>query len=103
LGFASGLPYLLVGETLGTWMATEGVNLKTIGVFGLCGLAYNLKVLWAPLLDRYSLPLLGHRRGWLLLFQLLLVAGIAVLGAQHPKDAPLGTAIAAAVVAFLAA
>ncbi len=103
LGFASGLPYLLVGETLGTWMTTEGVNLKTVGAFTLCGLAYNLKILWAPLVDRYPLPFLDRRRGWLLLFQVALAAAIFLLGGAAPQVSTLHTALLAVVVAFLSA
>ena len=56
LGFASGLPLALTGGTLQAWMAVEGVDLKTIGIFSLVGLPYALKFFWAPLLDRYALP-----------------------------------------------
>lgn len=103
LGYASGLPYLLIGETLGMWMKDEGVSLKTIGVFTLCGLAYNFKLVWAPLIDRYQLPLLGRRRGWMLLFQLLLLGAIHLLGTAQPQQDPLRTASLAALVAFLSA
>lgn len=103
LGYASGLPLLLTGETLGTWMATQKIDLKTIGVFTLIGLSYNLKFLWAPLLDRYPLPFLGRRRGFMLVFLLLLMAAICALGSVDPRGAP-GTAAAMAVgVALLGA
>ena len=103
LGYASGLPLLLTGETLGTWMATQKVDLKTIGVFTLVGLSYNLKFLWAPLLDRYPLPFLGRRRGWMLVFQLALLAGILVLGTMDPAGAPGAAALVAVAVAFFGA
>ena len=103
LGYASGLPLLLTGETLGTWMATQQIDLKTIGVFTLVGLCYNVKFLWAPLLDRYPLPLLGRRRGWMLLFQLLLVAAIMGLGSVSASGATIATAAMAMAVALLGA
>lgn len=111
LGFASGLPYFLTGSTLAAWMTNAHVKLITIGFFSWIGLAYTLKPLWAPLVDRYHLPLLGRRRGWLLLFQLLLVGAIIALGALGPQlsaGAPttrqLEIVVAAALlVAFLSA
>lgn len=103
LGYASGLPLLLTGETLGTWMATQKIDLKTIGAFTLVGLSYNLKFLWAPLLDRYPLPFLGRRRGFMLVFLLLLMAAIPALGSIDPRGAPGMTAAMAVVVALLGA
>ena len=103
LGFASGLPLLLVGNTLSAWMKNEGVDLKTIGVFSLVALPYSLKFIWAPLMDRYSLPFLGRRRGWLLVTQLGLMAAIAAMGNVDPKGAPVAMATLAALVAFLSA
>lgn len=103
LGFASGLPLLLIGSTLSIWMTAEGVNLKTVGAFSLIGLPYSLKFIWAPLLDRYRLPLLGRRRGWLLLFQFLLIGAIAGLGLTDPRSHILGVAAAAGLLAFFAA
>ena len=64
MGFASGLPLAMSGSTLATWMTKAGVNIKTIGLFALVSLPYSFKFLWAPLLDRFSLPFLGRRRGW---------------------------------------
>lgn len=103
LGFASGLPLLLTGSTLTTWMTSVGVDLKTVGIFSLVGLPYSFKFTWAPLLDRFRLPLLGRRRGWLLLFQILLIAAIAALGTTDPQQHIRGAALAALVVAFFAA
>jgi PAT family beta-lactamase induction signal transducer AmpG len=103
LGFASGLPLMLVGNTLSAWMKNEGVDLKTIGVFSLVALPYSLKFIWAPLMDRYSLPFLGRRRGWLLVTQLGLMAAIAAMGNVDPKGAPVAMATLAALVAFLSA
>ena len=66
LGFSSGLPFLLTGNTLGYWLRDEGASLKAIGFLSWVGLAYTFKVLWAPLVDRLDVPLLGRlgrRRG----------------------------------------
>ena len=66
LGFASGLPLALTSGTLQAWMTVENIDLKTIGFFSLVGQAYVFKFLWSPLMDRYTPPFLGRRRGWLL-------------------------------------
>ncbi len=65
LGFASGLPLALTSGTLQAWMTVENIDLKTIGFFSLVGQAYVFKFLWSPLMDRYTPPFLGRRRGWL--------------------------------------
>ena len=65
-GFSSGLPLYLLINLLPAWLRTEGVDLKTIGFFTLIQLPYTWKFLWSPLIDRYALPLLGRRRGWML-------------------------------------
>ena len=67
IGFTAGLPLYLLINLLPAWLRTEGVDLKTIGLFTLTGGAYIWKFLWSPLLDRYALPWLGRRRGLLLL------------------------------------
>ncbi|UJB18633.1 MULTISPECIES: AmpG family muropeptide MFS transporter [Lysobacter] len=82
LGFSSGIPIYLVGNTLGFWMRENGIELSMIGVLSWVGLAYSLKFLWAPLVDKLDAPLfgrwLGRRRGWMLLSQI--VAAIALVG-----------------------
>ncbi|MBU8897635.1 AmpG family muropeptide MFS transporter [Corallococcus sp. H22C18031201] len=103
VGFASGLPLWLTGVTLSAWMKNEGVNLKTIGVFSLVAMPYTIKVLWAPLMDRYTLPFLGRRRGWMLLTQVLLMGAIAGMGLVNPKDSPFTMALMALTVTFLSA
>jgi PAT family beta-lactamase induction signal transducer AmpG len=80
LGFSSGLPFLLTGNTLGYWLRDEGASLKAIGFISWVGLAYTFKVFWAPLVDRLDVPLLGRlgrRRGWMLLAQLVAAIGLA--------------------------
>lgn len=103
LGFASGLPLALTSGTLQAWLAVSGVDLARIGLFSLVGLPYTLKFLWAPLLDRFRLPWLGRRRGWMLAAQVALVSGIAALGMLSPDRAPWGVAALALAVAFASA
>jgi MFS transporter, PAT family, beta-lactamase induction signal transducer AmpG len=103
LGFGSGLPLGLTLWTLGFWMADVGISLKTIAAFSLVGLAYTFKFAWAPLLDRFPLPWLGRRRGWIVLFQVLLIGSLVVMGSIDPKVDPVAMAFAAALTAFLSA
>jgi PAT family beta-lactamase induction signal transducer AmpG len=103
LSFASGLPLNLTGPTLQAWLAFDQVDIKTIGLFSLVGFPYILKFLWAPLLDRYLPPLLGRRRGWILIFQFLLAIGISVMALSSPSREPYELAVIALVVAFLSA
>lgn len=103
LGFASGLPLALTRGTLGAWMTNADVNLKTIGLFSLVALPYSFKFVWAPLLDRYSFPLLGRRRGWMVLTQIGLLISIGVMAHLNPRSAPLALAALALMVAFLSA
>lgn len=107
LGFASGLPLLLTLSTLSVWLAETGVTKTAIGLFALVGLPYSLKFLWAPLMDRMSVPVLsralGRRRGWMIATQFLLMAALVGLGATSPADAPEITALCALAVAFCSA
>ena len=79
LGFAAGLPYLLVFSTLSTWLREFGVDRATIGFLSWVSTFYSIKVLWAPIVDRLPLPILttifGRRRGWMLLAQTGIIAG----------------------------
>ena len=88
-------------------MKDVGVDLKTIGLFALVGVPYTIKFLWAPIVDAFQVPilgrLLGHRRGWLVLSQLLLMGAIVFLGFQDPVNAPLMVALAAIIVATASA
>jgi len=103
LGFASGLPLALTRTTLSAWMTNAGVDLKTIGLFSLVTLPYSFKFVWAPLLDRFSLPVLGRRRGWMVLAQACLLAGIWMMSEINPQQAPLAIATMAVLVAFFSA
>ncbi len=103
MGFSCGLPLLLTYGVLQAWMKDEGIDLGTIGLFTLVHLPYTLKFLWAPVFDRFTLPFLGRRRGWLLVSQVLLMAAIYVLGRSQPGIAPWTVAAAALAVTFLSA
>lgn len=103
LSFASGLPFNLTNFSLQAWLASEGLSIKTIGLFSLVALPYNVKFLWAPLLDRYLPPLLGRRRGWILIYQACLALCIGVMGFASPTKAPYVLAGIALAVAFLSA
>lgn len=103
LGFSSGLPLALTGGTLQAWMTVEGVDLSTIGIFTLVGLPYTWKFLWAPVMDRFVPPFLGRRRGWLVVMQVALAAGIAAMAFLSPR-ADIGALASLAVfVAFASA
>ncbi|WP_337008081.1 muropeptide MFS transporter AmpG [Pantoea sp. AS142] len=103
LGFASGLPLALTSGTLQAWMTVENVDLKTIGFFSLVGQAYVFKFLWSPMMDRYTPPFLGRRRGWLLVSQLALIGGIIAMGFLQPgRDLTLMAALAV-LIAFCSA
>jgi len=103
LGFASGLPFNLTGSTLQAWLASAGIDIKTIGIFSLVTFPYALKMFWAPFLDRYLPPLLGRRRGWILIYQLALAAAIAVMGWFSPQKSLHVLGMVAILVAFLSA
>ncbi len=103
MGFSCGVPLLLTGSVLQAWMRKEGVDLSVIGLFSLVGVPYTLKFFWSPVLDRFSLPLFGRRRGWLLLFQVLLMGAIIALGLTRPRESPWLVAAVAFLVTFFSA
>lgn len=103
MGFSSGLPLLLTISVLQAWMKEEGVDLTVIGLMALVGLPYTVKFLWAPFLDRFTLPILGRRRGWLLVAQLALSVSIVGLGTTDPAHSPMMVAAAAFLVTFFSA
>jgi len=84
LGFGCGLPFLLVGGTLSTWLRDTGVELSAIGLISYASFFYVLKFLWAPLIDRYPLPFLGRRKGWLAVSQTLLLIALFAMAMQGP-------------------
>ncbi|HUI98935.1 MAG TPA: MFS transporter [Usitatibacter sp.] len=103
LGFSSGLPLALTGQTLQAWMTVDGVNLSTIGFFTLVGIPYTWKFLWSPAMDRFVPRFLGRRRGWLLVTQLALAAGIALMATLSPRRDLGALAVLAVFVAFASA
>lgn len=108
LGFGSGLPFLLTGATFGYWLRDAGTTLTAIGFLSWVGLAYTFKFLWAPIVDRLRAPFagkLGRRRGWVVLAQAAIAAGLFGMAAVGPHG-PGGLAaigILALVVAFASA
>jgi MFS transporter, PAT family, beta-lactamase induction signal transducer AmpG len=103
IGFSSGLPLFLTSRTLQAWMTVENVDLAAIGLFSLVGLPYSLKFIWSPLIDRFTIPILGRRRGWIITLQIGLLIAIALMAFQQPQQALQLLAINAIVIAFLAA
>lgn len=102
-GFSSGLPLALTAGTLQAWLATEKIDIKTIGWFSLVGLPYTWKFLWSPFFDRYVTRFLGPRRGWILLLQIVLFVTIILMGFSNPVSHPYLLASIALVVASLSA
>ena len=103
LGFSSGLPFLLVGNTFGYWLRDEHTSLTAIGFLSWVGIAYSLKFLWAPVMDRVDLPLfnrLGHRRGWIMFSQILVCLALSAMGGTGTKAGLGRLGALALVVAF---
>lgn len=106
LGFSSGLPLYLVGNTMGYWMREGGSELSAIGFLSWVGLAYTLKFLWAPIIDKTHVPLLGrlgHRRGWMLLSQIIIAAGLAGMAIVQPQGGLMLFGALALMAAFASA
>jgi PAT family beta-lactamase induction signal transducer AmpG len=106
LGFSSGLPFLLVGNTFGYWLRDEGTTLTAIGFISWVGIAYSLKFLWAPVIDRVNAPLfasLGRRRSWMALAQIVVALGLIAMAATGPKVSLAALGAFALVVAFASA
>lgn len=101
LGFSSGLPIALCTSTLQAWLTVSGVSLVTIGFATLIGQPYVYKFLWAPLFDRYLPPLLGRRRGWIMLLQIALAITMACMAMLDPRTHLMLIATLAFVLAFL--
>jgi MFS transporter, PAT family, beta-lactamase induction signal transducer AmpG len=86
LGFSSGMPLYVLISLVPAWLRSNGVDLATIGLFALVGLPYTWKFLWSPLMDRYTPPFLGRRRGWAVLVQVGLLISIGLLGQFDPSS-----------------
>lgn len=102
-GFSSGLPLYVIYQLIPYWLRQEGVGLKEIGLFALVGIPYTWKFIWAPFMDTYPLPFLGHRRGWILASQLFLFASIAGVGFLQPEQSLWAIAYLAMAMAFFSA
>jgi MFS transporter, PAT family, beta-lactamase induction signal transducer AmpG len=103
LGFSSGLPFFLSGNTLGYWLRDEGTTLQAIGFLSWVGLAYSLKFLWAPAVDRLDAPIFsrfGRRRSWMLLTQSVVAAGLLGLSLTGPRHGLTIVGAFAVLVAF---
>jgi PAT family beta-lactamase induction signal transducer AmpG len=103
LGFSSGLPFFLTGNTLGYWLRDSGTALSAIGFISWVGLAYSLKFLWAPIIDRVDAPIvgrLGRRRGWMFTAQLLVGLGLLAMALTGPPAGLVTLGVLALVVAF---
>ena len=103
LGFVSGLPLVLTSGTLQAWLTVAGFDLKTIGFFTLVAFPYSLKFLWAPVMDRITPPWLGRRRGWMVLTEMAVAAGLALMGLVGTDQGPQWLGVIAIGVAFTSA
>lgn len=103
LGFASGLPFLLTGSTLQAWYTEAGINVVAIGALSLIGMPYALKFIWAPIMDHFSFPTVGKRKGWMLLSQAFLILGLLMMGYIEPQHHPVLLSVIALFFAFFSA
>lgn len=103
LGFSSGLPLFILYNLLSAWLKSEAVDLKAIGLFALVGFPYTWKFVWSPLMDRYPVPTLGRRRGWMLLTQVVLMALIACMGLFSPRTELTMIVLLSGAIAFVSA
>jgi PAT family beta-lactamase induction signal transducer AmpG len=103
LAAASGFPNQITESVLQAWLKDAGASNTTIGIMSYVALPYLFKVLWAPFIDRYPLPLLGRRRGWMLAMQIALAATIALCALQNPRVSLAPVAACALAVVFFSA
>jgi PAT family beta-lactamase induction signal transducer AmpG len=107
LGFSAGLPFLLIFDTLSAWLRDAGLSLEVIGIFSLATLVYSFKFLWAPLIDRATVPVLtawlGHRRSWMLVCQVLITFGLWLVAGGDPGTNLGAMALFAIFVGFASA
>ena len=102
-GFTSGLPLYVLFQLIPGWLRVEGVGLKEIGFFALVQFPYAWKFLWSPFMDRFTLPFLGHRRGWMLVTQIALLISMGLMGFIKPDLSLWTIAYLSTAVAFFSA
>ena len=107
LGYATGIPFLLIGDTLNAWLRVDGISLQVIGFFILVSFSYTLKFMWAPLIDRLDIPVLtarlGHRRSWMIVLQVLIALSLMGIAASDPKAQLMQLALFATLTGFFGA
>jgi PAT family beta-lactamase induction signal transducer AmpG len=107
LGFTTGVPFLLIGETLTAWLRVDGLSLSVIGFFILVGFSYSLKFMWAPLIDRLDLPFLtaklGHRRSWMAVLQVIILLCLLGVATTDPRTSLATLAAFATLAGFFGA
>ena len=107
LGFSAGLPYLLIFDTLSAWLREDGLSLSVIAFFGLATLSYTLKFIWAPLIDRTTIPILtkwlGHRRSWMVVTQAMVMFGLWSISGQNPSSSLASVALFAVLTGVFGA
>lgn len=108
LGFAAGVPILLIFSSLGLWLREAGIDRSTVTMFSWAALGYSFKFIWSPLVDALPLPvlgkMLGHRRSWLLLCQVFIITAIIMMAMTDPAQvAPSVMAVGAVLLGFSAA
>ena len=107
LGYATGLPYLLISDTLNAWLRVDGLSLQVVGFFILVSFSYTLKFMWAPLIDRLNLPFLtnklGHRRSWMIVLQVLIAISLLAIAATDPRTQLIQMAVFATLTGFFGA
>ncbi|MBM3512750.1 MAG: AmpG family muropeptide MFS transporter [Alphaproteobacteria bacterium] len=107
LGFATGLPFFLVFDTLSAWLRADGLSLETIAFFSLTTLAYAFKFLWAPWVDQTPIPFLtvrlGYRRSWMIVVQIAIIVGLAMIAGSRPAENLAAVALFAVLTGFASA
>jgi PAT family beta-lactamase induction signal transducer AmpG len=103
IGFSSGLPLYVLIQLVPAWLRSNEVDLATIGLFSLVALPYTWKFIWSPLMDRFTLPFLGRRRGWALITQLALLLSIGALGLFDPRESLQAIVVVVFVVSLFSA
>ena len=103
LGYASGLPLMLTASSLLLWYRDSGIDTQKIAFLTLIALPYTVKYLWAPFLDKVSIPGLGRRKGWILLTQVALILLIALMSRFSPATSPLFIAFIGFLICFVSA